>query len=124
MRRALQKGPSSASSQLMPRYDYRCARCPTAVELVLPITSDPAAPRRCPNCKRRTLRRHTTGEGISVCTAAIAYQNRFPYVSTQLPFGAKGAKHVGPLKKLLVENRRHEQTLREMHGYVGENGKT
>lgn len=76
--------------------------------------------RKCPSCRKRQLRRCVgTGE---ICTVAIAYQNRFPYVSTSFPFNGKGAKHVGPVGKLLVENKKHEQQLREIHGYVGENG--
>jgi hypothetical protein len=51
------------------------------------------------------------------------YANRFPYVSNSLPFGghlAGGGTHVGPMRKILVESVKHEDRLRQVHGYVGE----
>lgn len=62
--------------------------------------------------------------GVNLATAKIAYQNRFPYVSNAFPFGGKGARHVGPRKKLLVESAKHEEKLRDLHGMVGEKGVT
>lgn len=58
--------------------------------------------------------------GAELALAKLVYQNRFPYVSHSFPFGAKGAKHVGPIKKCLIENRQHELTMREEHGYCGD----
>ena len=89
------------------------------------VHANPRAVHKCGNCGARKSKRHltlATLKSVSVATAAIAYQNRFPYVSNSLPFGGKGARHVGPNKKLLVESKRHEERLRHIHGYTGEAG--
>jgi len=101
------------------RYDYRCNSCEHADVLTLPMTSSDA-PKTCPKCKRRRSFRRLLGLTADICTAAIQYQNRFPYVSTAFPFGGEGAKHVGPMKKLLVESKKQENNLRGLHGYTGE----
>lgn len=100
------------------RYDYRCA-CGHECVLTMSMNASPT-PRKCPSCQKRQLRR-CVGLG-EACTAAIAYQNRFPYVSNAFPFGGVGATHVGPLKKCLVESKAQEDQLRAIHGYVGEKG--
>ncbi len=89
------------------------------------MRANPCMAHRCAQCGRRTSKRLislASLQSISVATAAIAYQNRFPYVSNAFPFAGKGAKHVGPNKKLLVESKAHEEKLRHIHGYVGEKG--
>lgn len=85
--------------------------------------------RRCPNCnglsrKKITVAPPTSNLGNASdlgVAAAIKYQNRFPYVSTAFPFGGAGAKHVGKLKKCLIESKHHEDLMRGAHDYVGEN---
>lgn len=105
-----------------PRYDYRCKSrdCRHEVELLLPISSEPSALLPCPSCGKKKLGRVIENvDGVTLATAAIGYQNRFPYVSTAFPFKAKGAKHVGPLGKCLIESKSHEAAMRREHGYVG-----
>ena len=107
----------------MARYDYHCRQCGRVIEKSLPITSNPSTILKCGSCGKLALHRMICLTGVTVATAAISYQNRFPYVSSALPFGghlAGGGRHVGPLKKILVESRAHEDRLRATHGYVGE----
>lgn len=56
-----------------------------------------------------------------VASGSLAYQNRFPYVSTAFPFKGKGAKHVGRLGKCVIESKQHEERMRGIHGMAGEN---
>jgi hypothetical protein len=86
----------------------------------MPITTKPRARWRCTKCGQLTAVRLLSLQGISVNTARIGYQNRFPYESNAFPFKGKGARHVGPMGKCLVENAYHESKLRDIHGYVGE----
>ncbi len=79
---------------------------------------------RCRKCGGKSIkpvkRQSNNNVLIDVASGAIKYQNRFPYVSTAFPFGAEGAKHVGRMKKCLIESAAHEERMRGTHGYVGE----
>lgn len=58
---------------------------------------------------------------VSFSQEQINHAFGYPYVSNSFPFGGKGAKHIGPMKKLLIENKQHEARVRGIHGFVGEN---
>lgn len=85
------------------------------------MKSNPRVKRKCPECGQRKAERQMALTSM-IGDAIIKYGKRFPYVSNAFPFKGKGAKHVGPMGKLLVENKRHEDTLRHMHGYVSQGG--
>lgn len=99
--------------------------CRHTEERLLPSTNLPRTACKCPLCGRRTLKRDLlkTISTVELNTGAIAYSNRFPYVSKSMPFGgdlAGQGRHVGPNKQIEVQNSRHEQALRAVHGYGGE----
>ncbi len=109
------------------RYDYRCEKCGCESEVLLPMTSNPRVARKCPKCGKRALKRVVTLGSLRMAFECfdmhIGYQNRFPYVSNSLPFKgnlAGDGRHIGKVGKILVANSKHEERLRRVHGYVGE----
>ena len=101
----------------MRRFDYACP-CGNTVRR---MRGSDLRCRQCGGKSTKPVKRVVNNNVlIDVASGAIKYQNRFPYVSTAFPFGAKGAKHVGPLRKCVIESAGHEERMRGMHGYVGE----
>lgn len=95
------------------------------MELILPVSSNPSTRRVCPKCRHKSLIRDIMANARSVVVGdgAIAYSNRFPYVSHSLPFKgdlAGEGRHVGKNAMIEVQSKAHEERLRVTHGYVGE----
>jgi hypothetical protein len=101
----------------MPTYEYRCGTCKRVHERVHSIKVQPTQKFPCTataGCKGRATRLH--GTGLAINTHPVT--SRFPYVSSRLPFGIKGARHHGPLQKTIVENAQHKDRLHKQLGYV------
>lgn len=108
----------------MPRYSYKCKdkSCGHGDVLFLPSTTNFSHVRACPACKRRLFARDLIADARTTQfnDEASRYNFRFPYKSTTFPQNAAGAEH-DKAGHPIITSAKHEQAMRELHGYVGEN---